>query len=630
MKINQIFGKEIIFIITIFISVQSFGQRERGNLFTSTTRAEIGFTLEQSIKLDSMIANPIYSNHFFVKVNNLSEVIYGKTLGVNLPDKQNIELFYTKNINYKTNSEFQYFGDFDPCDEERMGNLTLIGKNGNVFGQLNIENEIYELQDFGGGKNVLFKINPTFLSNSKCATINGQIDSLHLKDNNESENEMVISLRDAICNVRVLVLYTSKSEKVGNPENSAELFINQSNQIFRNSGVNLTFSLAAVMKLVGFSEISGGSYEIDATLQNLRTNNYVKQLRIDKQADLVILLTDGNWGDYSYRYIGNSYLDNWGQKEYGYALADLDAAGGLYTFTHELAHDFGCKHDDDERGSPDFVYDARGYSFKAPHWWSRKRFTIMAFTSDNNDTRIMHFSNPQIKFKEKYTGIANVRDNAKQLNGEGCLVADYLPYIEPVFLKVEINGPAKGNNSGTYSWCINIQNCVGNPVILWEYSIDGVHYSTMATNQYCITAPLPLDASLWLRVTVTCDNQTITVWHYTLNENEIFCEHLIQEFSFEQNELPLNLENQDITNLRLFPNPAHNYIDIEMKLPEKSIVEIEMVDLIGKRVYKISDSEVYEKGVINRKFDISNIGNGFYCVKIKIGSTIFTQSIVKL
>jgi hypothetical protein len=66
-------SKTVTMLITFFMTIQIFGQ-ERTNLFTSTSRAEIGFDQKQSEKLDKMVANPIYLSHFFVEVNKLIQV----------------------------------------------------------------------------------------------------------------------------------------------------------------------------------------------------------------------------------------------------------------------------------------------------------------------------------------------------------------------------------------------------------------------------------------------------------------------------------------------------------------------------------------------------------------------------
>jgi len=570
-----------------------------------------------------MIANPIYSNHFFVKVNNLSDVINGKALKVNLPDKQNIEVFYTKNTEYKSNNEFTYFGDFDPCGDDRMGYIPLIAKGGDVFGQINIEEEIYELQDLGGNKNVLFKIDPSIYTESECASTHEAVGYQGTNQNEEPE----INFRSGGCNVRVLVLFTAAADAVGNPQNSATLFMQQTNQIINNSEATLHFTLAGVEELVGFIETPpagiGAGAAITDTRDRLRINAAANALRDFHQADLVVLLTDGNWPGI----VGASFLDEWGDPDFGYVVSELDAAGGRFTFTHELAHDFGCKHNDHDAGPPQFVFEARGRSFLAPWYWPTRRKTTMARLEEGG-TRIMHFSNPDVDFKGIATGLQD-RNNANQLTNMGCAISDYRPFTPPNPFLIDIAGPVNGSNSGTYTWCVNIQGCQSTPTILWEYSIDGIHYYQWFTNQYCITAPMPMDASLWLRVTVTCGTQVITDWHYTENSDGDPCNHMAQLSYVGTN--TSNFKNTlNENSFNCFPNPVSNSLNLQFSVyDDQTNVEIQLIDITGKLIKQLVNDK-FQIGSYTKNIDISSLQNGYYLIKTKMGNELITKSIVKL
>ena len=161
--------------------------KEQLSLFNNITRSEIGFTQLQSKKLDRMIANPIYLSHYFVSVNDLIMLQEDGNILVNLPDKNTDELFMGNEIRYTSSDDFVFSGDLDICDELRMGYIHLIAKEGNVFGQINIEEEIYELQDFGGYKNVLFKIDPSIYTEAECGTEHGD-PTEYKKENPKIEN----------------------------------------------------------------------------------------------------------------------------------------------------------------------------------------------------------------------------------------------------------------------------------------------------------------------------------------------------------------------------------------------------------------------------------------------------------
>ena len=123
---------------------------------------------------------------------------------VNLPDKPGDELFSVKEIKYTSPTEFMYYGELDPCDELRMGYIHIIAKGGNVFGQINIEDEIYEIQDFGDNKNVLFKIDPDIYTEEECG--------VEYNSSKKGKETPVMQLKTHLCDVRVLVLFTALAD----------------------------------------------------------------------------------------------------------------------------------------------------------------------------------------------------------------------------------------------------------------------------------------------------------------------------------------------------------------------------------------------------------------------------------
>jgi hypothetical protein len=344
----------ILMLVVLFLFVCiNMNAQQRTYLFNQKSRIDLGLNSQQSDKLDTMLNNDIYLNHFFVEINSLVEIHEDGTIYVNLPDKQTDEFFVGKYIEYKDEDDFVYYGELDPCDENRHGTILLIEKNGNVFGQINIEEDIYELQDFGGHKNVLFKIDPEIYTESEC----GVGDSTQ---HNINMNPIPLENRNSgICNVRVLVLYTAAANAVNSdPANSATTFIEQTNQIMRNSHANVRFTLAGVELLEDFEEENTAS----DTLDELKDNEDAQQLRNDFEANMVHLLTEAEWPHGLGFAIGWSYTYNYGDPDFAYSLSNITASGGFYTFSHEIAHNFGCKHDNDDSGPEvGMVFSARGH-----------------------------------------------------------------------------------------------------------------------------------------------------------------------------------------------------------------------------------------------------------------------------
>jgi hypothetical protein len=165
--------------------------------------------------------------------------------------------------------------------------------------------------------------------------------------------------------------------------------------------------------------------------------------------------------------------------------------------------------------------------------------------------------------------------------------------------------------------------------MLWEYCIDGIHYQPWFTNLYCITAPLPLDASLWLRVTVTCGTQVVTDWFYTENTDEDPCNQTAEMgFIMSDTKSYYNIENEN--RFICYPNPLSNSLTLQFAVNnDDTKVEVQLIDIKGKVILQMI-SEKYQMGSFNKSVDISKLQSGYYIIKTKIGNELITKSIVKL
>lgn len=63
----------IIFVISITGIIQMFSQKE-SVIFNYVLRSDLQIPDTQSEKADRMIANPVYSEYYFVEINDIKEV----------------------------------------------------------------------------------------------------------------------------------------------------------------------------------------------------------------------------------------------------------------------------------------------------------------------------------------------------------------------------------------------------------------------------------------------------------------------------------------------------------------------------------------------------------------------------
>lgn len=73
-----------------------------------------------------------------------------------------------------------------------------------------------------------------------------------------------------------------------------------------------------------------------------------------------------------------------------------------------------------------------------------------------------------------------------------------------------------------------------------------------------------------------------------------------------------------ISEFKLFPNPTSDFVSVNLDLKEKSRVTIDISDLSCKQVTSLVDEDL--SGNFSKKFSTSQLTNGTYLVRFKIGN----------
>jgi fibronectin type 3 domain-containing protein len=193
------------------------------------------------------------------------------------------------------------------------------------------------------------------------------------------------------------------------------------NTAYRNSEAAASVRAAEVREI---DYVESGDISADLSRLRLRNDGFLDEvydLRDDASADLVCLLvnrdtsTSGGIGSA----LGIAYLITDADPDLGFSV--VRPQFGPSTFAHEIGHNYGCQHDRENAASrPGAKPYAFGWRFEGDsgNTWR----TIMAYAPGD---RIPHFSNPDITFDGKPTGVGGTEsgaDNARRV-GEGALVS---------------------------------------------------------------------------------------------------------------------------------------------------------------------------------------------------------------
>lgn len=544
-----------------------------------------------------------------VEIGDLASSISQGSVLASIPliDCGNIT-FKTKFAEYETPENYRWEGELVPLDSCQCGDgyLTLVAQEGHKIGHLTIDTNYFEIRELSEKIFVISKLSFENFSGKECGII---------ADTSGFSPPVVGDREEENCEVRVLVLYNQSTIDADGSVVAigakAHLAMWHTEMALKNSAVadnQLHIVLAGVVEIPNHTQTNN---DAQLELNALSTDDvFVKPMRDLVGADIVVFLTGDDYelsGNDTYGVAGTLVLE----PEKAYCLVETQAATSRYTFTHELAHIFGCRHNIESDATSGIMH---GYELNRS---CGARHTIMHLIG-KNQARILHFSNPHVKYAGKVTGTAEQEYNAQQLRNTSCTVAEFRTTNNNI-LTVQISGERVGCICTT----ANLSAVLGGGVpgtyeFEWSLSQDGgVTYGSVESTSSTFQPdfPCPDEGSYTIRLKVTDPNGQI-VYRFTAIEGveEIPggdpCGHgggnrPSFRSKFNQGEV-----------LMVSPNPATEEVRITFTSDINQVQNIKIISASGRIMF---DNSSYISREENSSMQIStgNWDNGIYYATIK-------------
>ena len=654
--------KNLLLFIVFFASVTGFSQ----NTDTIPTLFEVidhlrvskAGVFEDGKKKNHMMDNPMNTEIRKVRFQNLYRLASGKSKGTeksivskspghfkfslprgNKTKREREILAIPTHIEAGENGDYQYIAEL-VRGKNTKGHLVLIHEGGRNFGSMTLGDRSFRIESDKKEGDLLIELNKRMLgSKVACAT------ELLSKENSSSTSKATFSsARAASSNanktVRVLVLYTNRADHVSNPAQLARTMVAETNSTLRNSKINsgqLNFTLVGTRNIV-FNE---GRNPVD-DLRNAVANAGINNLRNNLGADLVVVLTDGNYLLQGGRVLGIAALNDYSRPNAGHvALVEADA--GNYTFSHEVGHLMGGRHDTDTRTRggagalrlPDNLSPtAKGHS-----WYKRNCFICqklyrksMVADGRTRGLRTMYYSNPAVKSESKArdnTG-TSARNNYRQLIAAAPVVAAYHDF-EP--MTVGISGPSTVNVGDSYTVSARVGNC-SNRTYRWEVSYDGFTYYSSGTRSSVSSRAYPYNGSLLsYRLTVTCsDGQRRTAYKtiYVYGTFPGYPRALASKAQIQQDSVPRSqVEVFGEEKISFYPNPASDQVNLGTNFGTEKRITVHTYNILKNGSHKRLFKGKVPAGPNKLGLDISRLNQGLYQLVVKSGGTeIFGKRLV--
>ncbi len=240
----------LILLFSLLLTKGNSQGNSNRDYWKKITERELNMEVRHQKKLDKLKENKLFKSIDPIKFEDITSFIIQGKLQFKNPKNTEILVAVPTSVEATSNNEFSWNGKF----EDGRGHITLIAHNGDIFGRFDIDDEVYEIQDLGGKKNVLLKFdkNKEFICGDHQVTQN-QPEPQRPSDIIQNR----VSPLTCDNNVRILVLYTPLVGQYQNPYNIATIGVNDLNISIRNSGISasdLSFTLAGVDLLSGFTE----------------------------------------------------------------------------------------------------------------------------------------------------------------------------------------------------------------------------------------------------------------------------------------------------------------------------------------------------------------------------------------
>ena len=298
-------------------------------------------TSSDSSRLDQFDQSTLTIDTKIIQIGSLTSNLQNGYANLTIPGVTGSLVAETVQLDYTDESNYGWMASLSNGD----GQIILVSRGGFKIGSIRTSEAYYSIEFFKDGYNILVEHDLSEYDelSDGCGSEGGEGDDedLCLEDYNTCP-----------ATIHILILMTPEAQSWFLQASNNNSFIAQ--LYFWYSVYSLKFAFLASdipNKNVRYS-VESFNFPLGNTafsdVQNLASSPQAHSLRNSNEADLVIMLTDKRYGDLF------GIVNCIGPDDFcGYGLVVAESMlDPRYTFAHEVAHLFGCRHDrlDDPNG----------------------------------------------------------------------------------------------------------------------------------------------------------------------------------------------------------------------------------------------------------------------------------------
>lgn len=569
--------KPLVFtaVFCLTLATQIFSQSQT-KLIQPSDSLPSSLITEQLVRYNKVSNANFASATYLIELADLHTAISNEKVIVSIPDSECGDVvFQTFYSEYESEDEYRWEGEVKSLDSCQCsdGYLVLVAREGRRFGHLSLDEEYYEISELGGGKNAITKVDFEDFTGEECGNATEEEEEFRTSGVNDRDEEH--------CEVRILIVYNQSAldaeGSVDAVKDRISLAMTQTQKALKNSKVfedDLRLVYAGIEQ-VNFTQINVNA---QVEIENLSSDAAITGLRDSTGADIVVLLTGDDYKSVSANGDTSDIAGRAGTLTLDEALAYVivetgNATTSRYTFAHEVAHIFGCRHEFAADTTSGIMH---GYSFDA----CGDRYTLMHRISENG-SRILHYSNPYSKYAGEATGTVEREYNAAQLRSTACTVATFRETVDNPF-GIGISGERLGCPCINGIFTASIWGGVpGTYTLEWRTSTDGVNYGSPIGSTNQVQVEYPCDSVgdiLYLRLKVTAPNNDVKS---TFKKIESTNSPPGGGNCPEQKPSATQPAISEVDALKVNPNPADGSFTVEFQTGRAGEVSVQLISTNG-------------------------------------------------
>jgi Secretion system C-terminal sorting domain/Metallo-peptidase family M12B Reprolysin-like len=610
-------------VFLLFLLLNSFILKAQ-DFIQEVPESKAKFSDKSKTKIDKLKKNENILSVKFIEFGDLKKSQNDGKVRFKLPGiDEDLDLI-TIRVEYKSDTEYNWYA----TTKDGIGSVIILRKGDNYTGHFSLPDK-KEFQIMSEeGQHILIRMKPRRDGRAYCGA------KLTQKEKNNTEKPTQISAeRIEPCwdPIRILVLWTQNAANTG--LNISDI-VNTSVGQFNSSIYRSNITSEAALSLVGFQKIDfTETNNIDTDWTNLAAsgnNGTIRSLRDLANADIVVLLTNANYGGYTGT-VGNFSMN----QNSAFAIVKIgNAVDDTKTFAREVGHLFGARHEiSADPGGPSYAH-AHTIDFA---WPTANCYTVMI--SSETDNVVENFSNPNVYLSGLATGTIT-SNNAQRVSETWQTVRNHRPNVN--FLSSGIDGSSYCNLFQTYTWEAVARCAQGTVSYEWFTSYDGFNWTFRSNNEfYSELFYWGANSYRFLRLRVSSGGQVsesnLTI--YLQGGGQGYRIATLDNQNSETTIAPIVWKNpkfdddeSEKVNLvieQIYPNPSQATFALNFNTPIEQDISLDLIDASGHAV-NLFAKEHYQKGKYSKKLDVGNLSSGTYIVKLSSDIESATTKLVIL